>query len=221
MADGDINAGGAVVAIKLQNDAKNGQQLNAIKNDIRMVQSITKQYSTTNTTEINRVSQVWNRVTNVINSSASSIYGRIADIIEKTTMFGANLTQIGSTVKRAGDYIGRNLGDALDHFAARGDVFSKLADKTGASAEALSAIGYAAEQSGGSVDALRVAIIKMQDNIANAAKGRKGADSVDGGGKTVGRVRRLRGGARPGNPPVSRFPFCRCFPAAPERRRRT
>src|SRR5690606_28423232 len=60
---------------------------------------------------------------------------------------------------------------AAKQFASAGDSLHKMSARTGASAQSLSELGFAAEQSGSNVDALGSAMFRMRRRIANASTG--------------------------------------------------
>src|SRR5207237_488386 len=57
---------------------------------------------------------------------------------------------------------------AVLKFAESGDQIAKMARRTGVSAEALSELGFAAEQSGQNIDVLEQTLKKMQKTIGGA-----------------------------------------------------
>jgi hypothetical protein len=76
-------------------------------------------------------------------------------------MFGAGGTLLGG--------IGASFGLAVDHF----DKVKKAADRLGTSAEIISGLGYAAEQSGSSLEGLEAALKANQKALVNNADGFK------------------------------------------------
>ena len=77
-------------------------------------------------------------------------------------VIGAGLTAFGSTV------LAPALA-AVSQFASEGSKLSDMAVRTGMSAETLSELGWAADQSGTSLDALGSAVFRMRRRIANAS----------------------------------------------------
>lgn len=59
---------------------------------------------------------------------------------------------------------------AAKSFADAGDKIHKMSGRTGVSAEALSKLGFAAEQSGSSLDGVGNAVFRMRRRVANAAR---------------------------------------------------
>jgi len=60
---------------------------------------------------------------------------------------------------------------AVFRFAAAGDKLEKMSQRTGVSAEALSQLGFAAEQSGSDLDTLGASLFRMQRRVANFTTG--------------------------------------------------
>ena len=67
------------------------------------------------------------------------------------------------------------LKSAMNSFVKFGSQYAIMAKQTGASTRELSAIGYAAEQSGTSIDAVGAGMKKFQTTLAAASVGEKGA----------------------------------------------
>lgn len=92
---------------------------------------------------------------------------------QQIAAWGANLRQIGTGVAAAGTAITGPIGAAAAVFAAHGDALEKMSRRTGTSVEALSVLGFAAEQSGESLEVVEKGLQKMQRTIGNAARGTK------------------------------------------------
>ncbi len=80
--------------------------------------------------------------------------------------FGAAVTAMGKSMALAGVGILAPLGLAAKVFADMGSDLLDMSQRTGASVETLSALGYAAEQSGASLEEVGKAIGKMNVNLA-------------------------------------------------------
>lgn len=66
---------------------------------------------------------------------------------------------------------GLAIGAAIGHFVNRGDSIKKASDRLGISAETLSALGYAADQSGSSLEGLEKGIRFLQKTVNEAVDG--------------------------------------------------
>jgi hypothetical protein len=80
------------------------------------------------------------------------------------------ITNVGGLIS---DYIINPIRDSIDEFTSYGDSFSKLAQRTGMSANFLSRIGYAAEQSDASLEDLSAATRNFARVSGAAARGEK------------------------------------------------
>lgn len=89
--------------------------------------------------------------------------------------FGSKVSSIGRQTFAAGAAAMSGLVGAGTYFANVGDSVAKAAKRTGMSAEAFSALGYAAELSGVSTEDLEAGVRKMQRTLAAAAGGSKSA----------------------------------------------
>ena len=90
---------------------------------------------------------------------------------KKLKAWGGTIQGWGTRVAAAGAAITTPLGAAAATFSAMGDSVAKMARRTGVSTEALSELGFAAEQSGAGLDVLEVGLRKMQRTIVDAASG--------------------------------------------------
>jgi hypothetical protein len=88
---------------------------------------------------------------------------------QRLKTFGAGLTAIGSKVALLGGAALTPLLGMVQHFAAAGDELNKMSIRTGFSTEALSELGFAAEQSGTNLNQLGRALFRMRRRVANAA----------------------------------------------------
>lgn len=90
---------------------------------------------------------------------------------DRMKAFAANAAKIGGSLIAAGTSITAPLTAAVFSFSEAGDKLDKMSIRTGASVESLSALGFAAEQSGTSIDALGSGLFRMRRRIANATTG--------------------------------------------------
>lgn len=102
-------------------------------------------------------------------------------------LWGAMINRVGAGVAAMGTAALAPLLGMTQHFASVGDSLDKMALRSGASVEFLSAIGFAAEQSGSSLESVNGALFRMRRRVANAATG---------GGPAVRALRDLRLEAR-------------------------
>ena len=85
--------------------------------------------------------------------------------------FGKGVTAIGKKFAMLGGAITAPMLAATASWAASGAELYRLTQKTGMSAEALSALHFAAEESGGSADGMTAAVRKMNMAMAEAERG--------------------------------------------------
>lgn len=110
----------------------------------------------------------------------------------KLKAFGAAVQEIGTKMSLAGAAIVTPLLASAKSFSDVGDALDKMSARTGISVEALSEIGFAAEQSGTSLDDVETAVRKMQKTIVASAGGSKQAtDALVGLGLTVEQLLKL------------------------------
>ncbi|MBX3447939.1 MAG: phage tail tape measure protein [Planctomycetaceae bacterium] len=79
--------------------------------------------------------------------------------------FGSGIMGIGATVTAAGASVVGGLAGAVTYFAGVGDALDKMSLRTGMSVGALSELGFAAEQSGASMEEVENAAKRMQKNL--------------------------------------------------------
>jgi len=94
---------------------------------------------------------------------------------QRLNAFGEGLRSIGLKVFAAGSAIAAPLVGAVKTFADSGDALEKMSRRTGVSVEALSELGFAAEQSGADFETLETGLRRMQKSIVDAAGGSDGA----------------------------------------------
>ena len=85
--------------------------------------------------------------------------------------FGARIRSIGTKLTLAGAAMAAPLAASLKIFASMGDQLDKMSKRTGFTAEALSELGFAAEQSGADIETLEKGIKTMQRSINDAGRG--------------------------------------------------
>lgn len=88
---------------------------------------------------------------------------------QKLKAFGASLTAIGTKMATLGAGIVTPLLGAAKVFADMGSDLVDMSQRTGVSVEALSELGFAAEQSGADVETLEGGLRKMQKLVVEAA----------------------------------------------------
>lgn len=89
--------------------------------------------------------------------------------------FGDGLRSLGTRVFAAGAAALTPLLGAVKAFSDSGDTLEKMSRRTGVSVEALSELGFAAEQSGADLETLETGLRKMQKFLTEAARGSDGA----------------------------------------------
>jgi hypothetical protein len=90
---------------------------------------------------------------------------------ERLSSFAKSAARISAAIAAAGAAAGA-AGIAMGVSAAKaGDKLDKMAARTGVSVEALSQLGFAAEQSGSDLDTMGNALFRLRRRMANAATG--------------------------------------------------
>ena len=90
---------------------------------------------------------------------------------KKLKAFGAAVGELGTKLAGIGAAMLAPLGASAKVFADMGDSVAKMSRRTGVSTEALSELGFAAEQSGTDLETLEKSLRKMQRTIVDAAGG--------------------------------------------------
>ena len=85
--------------------------------------------------------------------------------------WGASVRQMGLKVLAAGSAIAGGLGLALRSFAAVGDNLDKTSRRTGVAASALAELGFAAEQSGASMETVEKGLFGLSRALFDAERG--------------------------------------------------
>lgn len=88
----------------------------------------------------------------------------------KMNAVGKKFATTGAAITGVGAAITGSMVGIASSFANAGDKLQKMSLRTGASVESLSAIAFAAEQSGTSIDAVGDAMFRASRRIANAAE---------------------------------------------------
>jgi len=96
---------------------------------------------------------------------------RAAEISVKK--WGQSVSAMGRQMMGVGTAILTPLIGAAKYFSAYGDNIAKMSKRTGVGVESLSALGFAAEQSGSNLETVEKAIRKMQQSILDANMGLK------------------------------------------------
>ena len=99
---------------------------------------------------------------------------------------GRNLQMAGGTLMAAGAAIVGSIAGASAQFAATGDAVAKMSARTGIGVEALSAMSFAAEQSGADLATFEKGVRRMQSTLNDASMGMASAtDSLSALGLQV------------------------------------
>jgi hypothetical protein len=92
--------------------------------------------------------------------------------------FGQGLRAIGTRLAGIGVTAVTGLLAGVKHFSDAGDALDKMSVRTGVSVEALSELGFAAEQSGADLDSLETGLKHMQKSVVEAARGSETAQKA-------------------------------------------
>ncbi|XZE33709.1 hypothetical protein SH501x_004504 [Pirellulaceae bacterium SH501] len=101
----------------------------------------------------------------------SKLLKGLADAQKRLQAFGSATRSLGFQVMGVGTGMLAPLLGSAKIFSDSGDQIQKMAIRTGISTEALSTLGFAAEQSGSNLESLEAGIIKMQRSLVDAARG--------------------------------------------------
>ena len=99
-----------------------------------------------------------------VDSAKKQAKGVASSIAKNSKAIGASLAVVGGAITAT-------LGKTVQHFAAIGDQIQKMSIKTGVSTEALSQLGFVAEQSGTSIEVLGKAFKNQADFLEDARDG--------------------------------------------------
>jgi hypothetical protein len=100
------------------------------------------------------------------------------DAAKRLDVFGKSLQGIGTKMAMLGAGIVAPLAGAAKIFADMGSDLVDMSQRTGVSVEALSELGFAAEQSGSDLATLEVSLKKMQKMLFEAASGSQSAQQT-------------------------------------------
>jgi hypothetical protein len=92
---------------------------------------------------------------------------------KRLTEFGAGIASTGKWMMGVGAALVAPFTLAARHFDSVGSKLFDMSKRTGLSTNALSELGYAAEQSGADLETVEKSVRKMQKTIADAASGEK------------------------------------------------
>lgn len=92
--------------------------------------------------------------------------------------FGAGVRSIGTRIAAIGTAGLVPLAASVRTFASAGDVLDKMSQRTGISVEALSELGFAAEQSGADLQVLEKGVRTLQRSINDAERGLSTAEDA-------------------------------------------
>lgn len=106
-----------------------------------------------------------------LNAGLKAVSGRLKS-------FGAGVAGIGAGFTALGGVIGTALGGAVAYFTEAGSALADMSERTGVSVEALSELGFAAEQSGSSLEEVEGGLRKMTKLLGAAAGGSKEAEQT-------------------------------------------
>jgi hypothetical protein len=90
---------------------------------------------------------------------------------QRLKAFGGSIRSIGTRLVGLGSLLAAPMAAAVGSFASAGDQLDKMAGRTGVSTNALSELGFAAEQSGQSLEVVEQSLRKMQKTIGDAFAG--------------------------------------------------
>jgi hypothetical protein len=97
------------------------------------------------------------------------------DAAKKVKEFGEGVAKVGAAIAAAGALVTLPFDKAGEQFAEMGERMVNMAARTGVSVEALSALGYAADQTGTDLIAVEDGIKHMQREMVAAAQGNQEA----------------------------------------------
>lgn len=109
-----------------------------------------------------------------VGTAVSAAGKTIKDFGQKTLNVGKSLMTFGSRFMAFASIGIAGIYTITKRFVEMGDALNKMSLRTGATVEWLSAMGFAAERSGASIEILEQAIRKLNKSIAEAQGGNKG-----------------------------------------------
>lgn len=105
----------------------------------------------------------------------SRLYRDMRSVSAEMSAWGKRITNVGAGVLGAGVAITAPLAAAVGIFTEVGGSMEDMSARTGISVGALSELGFAANQTGASMENVEVSVKKMQKTIAEASEGNKTA----------------------------------------------
>ena len=112
------------------------------------------------------------------NDMASQLSRALKASGEKLKGFGRGAMVAGAKVTGAGAALLAPLAAAVSSFAAEGDMLDKMSLRTGIAASSLAELGFAAEQSGTSLDAVGATVLKMNRRFGRVTAGAGTANQI-------------------------------------------
>lgn len=97
----------------------------------------------------------------------------LQNIQKDLAKLGGGISSLGKRMMAVGAAVVTPLMGTAAAFAHVGDTFDKMSARTGMSVEALSGLGFAAQQSGANLEAVETSVRRMQRSITDAAAGTK------------------------------------------------
>lgn len=110
-----------------------------------------------------------------INADSTAFSAVLGAAEKRLKAFGSNAMAMGAKLGGIGLALGAGLLGAVKSFADSGSALEDMSQRTGDTASNLSAIGYAAKQSGTDIEALEGGLGKMASTVAGAIGGEKAA----------------------------------------------
>jgi len=104
-------------------------------------------------------------------SKNGPLYAGLKAAQRRVQAFSSNLNAWGRKLGTIGAVITGPLVAASKHFAAAGDQLNKMSARTGVAVEALSELGFAAEQGGANLEMVENGMKRMQRSIVDAGRG--------------------------------------------------
>lgn len=95
----------------------------------------------------------------------------LRDAQERLKRFSASVSRVGASIAAAGTAGVAGFAAATRQFAGYGDQINKISARTGLGAAAVSELGFAAEQSGASMELLETGVRRMQATVRSAGRG--------------------------------------------------
>ena len=116
-----------------------------------------------------------NKLSEGLRAASKRIKQWAADTKKYMQNIGKSLMSFGAKGLGVGAALGGGLLAMAKSFADTGDAIEKMSHRTGMSAEALSELGYAAQQCGTDIGTIEKSVQKMQSLMHEAGRGSQGA----------------------------------------------